>query len=383
MSVTRDRHRPGHGVLWLGLANLVAILPLVVALFLHNSDREAYYQAVQEDEFLEWATVWAFAAAAALFGVAARRQRKAGSVWPWFLAGVSLFCVFVAGEEISWGQRVLGYRPPAYFLQENFQQELNVHNVVDTSLRKLGLKAVILGYGVLLPLLLLAPPVRRLGDRLGVVAPPWALAPAFLVAFLTYNSYPLKFTGEVVELMLGLAFLFAGLAAAERLAARASGRGRRLSRMAIAVAVVALLGFAAAASSRRQRGADEEILAAVDAETAALKADFLAMARRRGGRSATRCGLHKRVFSFVEKYDATYLYEGSFAGLVDQGMPEQRAEFFLDPWNTPYWIRDECSRSEGRRIIFVYSFGPNRKRDSTEWELGGDDVGATIFELER
>ena len=69
-----------------------------------------------EDEFLEWATVWAFAAAAVVFAVAAIRQRRSGVALPWFLAGVSLFCIFVAGEEISWGQRVFGYRPPAYFL---------------------------------------------------------------------------------------------------------------------------------------------------------------------------------------------------------------------------------------------------------------------------
>ena len=381
MAETVDRQRPG--LAWSLLTVVLAVLPIVVAFALYDSDREAYYQAVQEDEFLEWATVWAFALAAVVFGLAAARQRSASGGVPWFLLGVAAFCIFVAGEEISWGQRLLGYRPPVYFLQENFQQELNVHNVVDTSLRKLGLKSVILGYGVVLPLLALAVPVSRLLRKLAVVPPPWTLAPAFLLTFLTYQDYPLKFTGEIVELMLGLAFLFAGLHAAAAFAGRPEGRGARLGRLAVAVALVALLGFSAAAWSRRQRGADPEILAAVGTETAALKSDFLAMARQNRGRLVTRCGLHKRVYSFVEKYDTDYLYEGSFAGLVDEGMPEERAAFFLDPWNSPYWIRDECSRRQSRRISFVYSFGPNRKRDSTEWELGGDDIGATIFEGRR
>ena len=159
------------GVVWPVLANLVAVLPLVIAFILSQTNREAYYQAVQEDEFLEWATVWAFVLAAAAFATAAARQRRRDGALPWFLAGICLFCVFVASEEISWGQRVLGYRPPAYFLAQNFQQELNLHNVVATPLRKLGLKSVILGYGVALPLLALAPPMRRLFERIGVMAP--------------------------------------------------------------------------------------------------------------------------------------------------------------------------------------------------------------------
>ncbi len=369
------------GAAWPLLANLLAVLPLLVAFALDESNREAYYQAVQEDEFLEWATVWAFGVAAVVFAIAALRHRRSSGGLPWFLAGVCLFCVFVAGEEISWGQRVFGYRPPAYFLEQNFQQELNIHNVVDTSLRKLGLKVIILGYGVALPLLALVPAIRKLFGRLAVVAPPWTLAPAFLVTFLTYEDYPFEFTGEVVELMLGLAFLFAALFAAESYANRAEGRNRRLGRLALVVAIVAALGLAGATFSRGQRGAGTEILEAVGAEIAALKADFLTMARNRG-RSATRCGQHKRVYSFVEKYDTDYLYEGSFAALTGQGMPEERAKFFLDPWNSPYWIRDKCSRRRDRQVIFVYSFGPNRKRESTEWELAGDDIGATIFERE-
>ncbi len=383
MNATLNTARSSQGFVWPLVANLLAVLPLLVALALHESSRDAYYQAVQEDEFLEWATVWAFAVAAVIFAVAAVRQRRASGALPWFLAGVSLFCVFVAGEEISWGQRVLGYRPPVYFLQENFQQELNIHNVVDTSLRKLALKGVILGYGVLLPLLALAAPVRRQLDRLAVVASPWQLAPAFLVTWVVYQQYPLKFTGEVIELMVGLGFLFASLVAAETFAGRPETGPRRLGRLALVVAIVAALGLAAAAYSRGQRGTGEEILAAVVTETAALKDDFLTMARDNRGKAVTRCGVHKRVYSFVEKYDTDYLYEGAFAALTGQGMPTERAEFFLDPWNSPYWIRDECSRRRGSRVIFVYSFGPNRKRESTEWELQGDDVGAVIFQLGR
>ena len=88
-----------------------------------------------------------------------------------------------------------------------------------------------------------------------------------------------------------------------------------------------------------------------------------------------RCNLSKRLYSFVEQYDAGYLMRGRFAALVQRGLPEQRAEFLLDPWNYPYWIRSRCAKDRSKRRVFVYSFGPNRRRDSTRWELLEDDVG--------
>jgi len=29
-------------------------------------------------------------------------------------------------------------------------------------------------------------------------------------------------------------------------------------------------------------------------------------------------------------------------------------------------------------MTYLYSFGPNRRRDSTKWELGGDDIAVFI-----
>jgi hypothetical protein len=88
-----------------------------------------------------------------------------------------------------------------------------------------------------------------------------------------------------------------------------------------------------------------------------------------------RCNVSKRLYSFVEQYDAGYLLRGRFAALEQRGLPEQRAEFLIDPWNLPYWIRSRCAKRGLKRSVFVYSFGPNRKRDSTQWELLEDDLG--------
>lgn len=330
-------------------------------------DPDLYYASIQEDEYLEWATFWAFIAAAVVHAAVAWRRSRASLVSAWFDLGVALFCFVVAMEEISWAQRVIGYRPPTYFLKHNFQQEFNVHNVFDTDLRMLALKVVIAGYGLVLPALAAVPAVGRAFERVGILAPSLGLIPAFAATYILYETYPWKYSGEAVELMLGLAFLMAVLV---RTAARTWA-------LAVATGLVMLAALANAALGRIERFASSQFAQLAQAEADALRRDFLELAARNHGKLVTRCDLHKRVYSYERKYREPYLYEGAFAGLKKQGLPEARAEFFLDPWNSPYWLRDECDRRARR--VFVYSFGPNKRRDSTDWEIRADDVGTFIY----
>jgi hypothetical protein len=362
------------------LANAIVLaIPAAYAL-LDRHDPDLFYRSVQEDEWLEWASVGAFLVACFCFARAALARGR-GMPLPWFLIGLSLFCFWVAMEEISWGQRIFGYRPPAYFLEHNYQQELNLHNVVDKDLRKLGLKGILLGYGVLLPLLAQAASARRLLQRLAVVAPPVALAPAFLAAYALYEIYPLRFSGEIVEAMMGLCFAYAGLTAWRANAASSDAVGIRVSLRSVAVstAVVAMLATAGTAWSQRVRAASPEALAAARAELEALRADFVREGSRPRSALFRGCGLHKRLYTASERYHWQFLRGGRFARLVERGLPEERAQFLLDPWNHPYWIRDLCDDPRQRRV-FLYSFGPNRRRDSTREAVAGDDLGATILD---
>ncbi len=346
---------------------VLAVLAWVAALNAYDPD--LYYASLQEDEYLEWATFWAFMGAAGVHVVTACRRYRARRSFPWFELGVAVFCFVVAMEEISWAQRLIGYRPPAYFLEHNFQQEFNVHNVFDTDLRMLSLKLVIGGYGVVLPLIAMVPAVARVLTRIGMVAPPVSLVPAFAATYLLYETYPWKYSGEAVELMLGLSFLFAALS---RIPAR-------VSLLVAASGAVLVLGVANAALGRLQRASSPLYVEMAKSEAEALRRDFLELAKRNRGRLVTRCDLHKRVYSYERKYRKSYLYDGEFAGLTAQGMPEARGEFFLDPWNNPYWLRDQCEDDNDSRRVFVYSFGPNHRRDSSDWEIRADDVGAYIY----
>ncbi len=127
------------------LSNCLILSFLAYVAVLNRVDLDFYIYSVQEDGSLEWATFWAFLLAFLTAMVAARRQVRQTGRLPWFLAGVGLFCFVVAMEEISWGQRILDYRPPVYFLEHNFQQELNVHNLQSWALQRLALETVILG----------------------------------------------------------------------------------------------------------------------------------------------------------------------------------------------------------------------------------------------
>jgi hypothetical protein len=58
-----------------------------------------------------------------------RTDRKVYAVL-YALLGLALF--YVAGEEISWGQRIFQIHTPTYFLQHNYQKEMNTHNLRGT-----------------------------------------------------------------------------------------------------------------------------------------------------------------------------------------------------------------------------------------------------------
>lgn len=327
----------------------------------------AYYQHVQEDQPLEWLTFWVFIVAAFFYMRAAVGERRLGKL-PWFLAGLAAFCIVVAMEEISWGQRLFGYQPPRYFLENNFQQELNLHNVIATSLRKQLLGAILAGYGLLLPLLHRIAWSKRWLTKLQITAPPRALAPIFVALLALLVTYPLRYTGELIEAGMALAFLFAALDAAWR-ADPAEVKASPWPAVMGALSVAVVLAFGSAFWSRGQLAADPVVAEVAATELRAIEQDLRALVDE----GTLRCGKHERLNQMAKRSRSESLTRGSFRGLVGQGLPEERGEFFIDPWATAYWVRTTCN--DKRAKVFVYSFGPNRRRDSRKWRRGGDDIG--------
>lgn len=210
------------------VARLLLVLPLiaVAALALSAPHPNLYHFLIDEDHVIEWSQFVAIAAASVVFAIAGRRALGAGRrdlAIPFFLVALGAFVV--AGEEISWGQRIVGLVTPDALKDINHQGETNIHNISGFQrLFNLGEMVVgLAGFGV--PLLWANRTVRerlRL-DRLRLdplLVPPLCLAILFFLPF-AYRAFRVLFLpaageritefGEFPELTLYLAILITGL----------------------------------------------------------------------------------------------------------------------------------------------------------------------------
>ncbi len=92
---------------------------------------DAVHSACREDGWFEYGSALAFAGAAIALVAASRVRRggeRRGAMRSWFLFA-ALTCVVFAGEELSWGQRLLGFETPAPLRELNEQDELSLHNL--------------------------------------------------------------------------------------------------------------------------------------------------------------------------------------------------------------------------------------------------------------
>lgn len=345
------------------LFSLCALLVCLSAAVLEHHAPTVYYQLVQEDGPLEWATFWGFLLAGGLWLTRLRGGFSSG--WrSLYLLCLGAGCLLLAMEEISWGQRLFGYLPPEVFLTDNFQQEFNLHNFADTTTRQLLLGALLVGFGVLWPLSGRWRLLRNWLNARYLEVFPLAAAPGFLLAWLVQLQYPWHASGEWVELLAALGFLAAALSigrTANPAAEFNREAGYLLLTLALGVLTTALL------SGEEQ---DDELLALAAAETSALARDFEVKRLR------SRCGLHKRLYTFVEEYGARGMNDSGYLLADEKDAPPVRKIHYLDPWNMPYWIRHRCV---GDNVsVFVYSFGPNRRRDSSATAIAFDDVGTYV-----
>jgi hypothetical protein len=347
------------------LFHAVAAAWIAAMLWMGRVAPESYRELLQEDRIIEWGTVWLFLAAG-FFGLyhAARSRRL-------FDGLVALFCLFIAGEEFSWGQRLFGYYAPEFFLSNNFQQEVNLHNLAQAFLQpKWVLMMALAGYGLLLPLMVRRGYGAAWMDRLGATPPPMVLVPWFAIAIILLLWYPLTLTGEWVEAFAGGLFV-------------ASMRPGPKTFWTIVALAVVFGGTMTAATDRLEHGRDASRVTCASSEVRGLVDDVA------GGDAGTarlwRMGrVHKRVWTSVtERYlDAdglrrfrTVLCDGPSADSA-----ELRHTYGVDPWGSPYWLLFEKNH-DGRQRVSVYSFGPNRRRDLSgpEAELvkAGDDILVT------
>jgi hypothetical protein len=175
-------------------AEVVLLLPIVggLAVAVMRLHSGLFFWLVDEDSVLEWGQFGLFLVAVVMGALAVWRFATAGRrneaiAFVIFVLG----CILVAGEEISWGQRILGLETPDVLMDANVQAELNTHNL---SAVRIGLKFAMIGvglYGFVVPWVLR---VResQLGPRLGLAVPPLFLTSSFLM-LAAYNLGRLVF----------------------------------------------------------------------------------------------------------------------------------------------------------------------------------------------
>lgn len=103
--------------------------------------------------------------------------------------GLTLLFFFGAGEEISWGQRIFGFKTPESLAQVNKQDELNLHNLTVMENSKFFTADRMFDvfwflFGVLVPAIaLLSPSFRRLAGKFMPIVF-WGMSALFLYNYL-------------------------------------------------------------------------------------------------------------------------------------------------------------------------------------------------------
>lgn len=351
-----------------------------------------------EDAWAEWTTFFAFLLAGILgCQTLLASYRRSGDrrvllePGPAVLGLVTLFCLLAAGEEISWGQRLIGLRPPELFQQLNFQQELNFHNILHYLISpRLIVLLICLAYGTLLPMLnpMLGNSNRNGRPRwLAASAPHMILVPWFALTGLVYWFRPIFMSTEAAELMLGL-LLLTDVYLRIRVLQGPSARLRSLATTwtGILLGLPLLLGLVVnPIVDPLLYGPDPQRVEQALEELQLLANDLSENDWINPGISRDGDLYDSRIYYAVKQqwlyFDETGNYFNKRDIQIDPG-EIMRLNYFLDPWNNAYWIR-----MQGEQPVWLYSFGPNRRLDTilsdadgipTPDQIAGDDVGVWL-----
>lgn len=187
------------------LGHTCAALGVVLLIHgIHGGAPVQYAHHFQEDGVVESTSFFVWLAAGILLLAAARRLERT----PWLTVAAGLGALFVAFEEISWGQRLLGLKTPESLARLSHQPELNLHNLVHPGTVSEIFPWAILVFAVVIPALATRPGLKERLQQLGFPLVPGYLIPYFLGALWLRVGCPyLLGKSEMSESMLALAML--------------------------------------------------------------------------------------------------------------------------------------------------------------------------------
>lgn len=186
----------------IGLAAAITGIATIAALAVYWFDLASFDAVMVEDGPAESVSAILYFASFLVLAFTLVRRRSL-NVWVILLA---LLFFVVAGEEISWGQRIIGAETPDLLRQANVQGETNIHNIDGIHQHVRGLAVVLLvSLYVLLPAANAFAGLRSLIERLRIPVPPlWiGLIALFALAFMVVpralgrNDFSLDEMGEL------------------------------------------------------------------------------------------------------------------------------------------------------------------------------------------
>lgn len=168
-----------------------------------------YTVLITEDKWGAYGTSVCFGLAGVLLLVLCFTQRPFMQRAAWLLIGVT--AIFIAAEEISWGQRIFGIQTPESISKLNIQEELNIHNLekfagINIALQKIP-AYLILGWLIFSLAVAQVPRFKEKVIRFGVPLVPFRLSPIFLMTPFFYFFQPTAKIDEIVEMLLGVTVL--------------------------------------------------------------------------------------------------------------------------------------------------------------------------------
>jgi hypothetical protein len=188
------------------------ILAIGYILFYTNVSRFELY--VQEDGIVEWLTVLGLILGCIVCLTRFFKLRKHRTAWFLIVTiGLGLLLFFAAGEEISWGQRILGIKSSEFFKEKNSQGETNLHNLVVGG-KKINKIIFSIGLTIAMGIYLLLFPVlyryhsgtKKFIDKSGIPLPKAYQVFSMLLVFGITSLLPHEKKAELLEA--GIALLF-------------------------------------------------------------------------------------------------------------------------------------------------------------------------------
>ncbi len=188
-----QRHLFNTSLVIAGTAIALAVTYLVAAEAVF--DQETLDWINYEDGFLEWLSAAILIGSSILALVFARQMPTKSLKWMYFFLAFLFFVMF--GEEISWGQRQIGFQTPEQLGSINVQNEVNLHNSFGYLFDHLFILCFFI-WGCVVPALYWIDPIWRwFQSRLGLPFPSLGLALAMFVVSLFQPELTDRFIGDV------------------------------------------------------------------------------------------------------------------------------------------------------------------------------------------